>query len=60
MTWKEILDSTDSSYVYNKAYKIELNRRGLISCSRCPYHRKENREPMQRTWKVFRKTQWKS
>lgn len=39
---KETSKNTNNRSSYNKLYKRELESNGLISCSRCKYHRGEN------------------
>jgi len=34
---------TTNRYVFNKVYKINLERNGKIRCSYCPYHKGENK-----------------
>lgn len=57
---KEIMDSTDNSAYYKKARKAYLAQKGVINCTFCPYHAKENMERVpQKNWKKFRKHRWK-
>lgn len=39
---KRLVKTTTSRYEFNRAYKMHLEHKGEIYCSRCPYHRKEN------------------
>lgn len=52
---------TTNSSVYNKAKKMVMENKGIINCSRCPYHRHENDVYYRdRNWKIYRKTQYKA
>lgn len=48
---KTLMESTDSSKIYNRARKYYLEGMGEISCVFCPYHEKENAHKYQRSWK---------
>lgn len=39
---KKELETTTNRTVYNRAYKINLERTGKIRCSMCKYHKGEN------------------
>jgi hypothetical protein len=39
---KEIVKSTINRSVFNRAYKLHLEKTGKIRCSYCPYHKGEN------------------
>ena len=39
---KEIYETTSNRSIYNKVRKSYLEKRGLLRCSWCPYHLKEN------------------
>ena len=57
---KEKLDKESNSYVFNKAYKMYLEGRG-INCAFCKYHYSENEErKASRSWKLKTKKrrQW--
>lgn len=59
---KKIMDTTTNSRVYKRAYKRYLESKGKIYCSYCPYHEYENCDKNVgsfRSWKNYRKTQWK-
>ena len=44
MKAKKIVDETTNRGEFNRAYKFYLEHKsGGINCSRCPYHRGENR-----------------
>jgi hypothetical protein len=45
MRFKAEAESTTNKSVYRKARKAELERRGEINCSRCPFHDGENHGP---------------
>ena len=40
---KKTMDTTNNSTVYNRNRKNYLEKKGLIRCSYCQYHRGENR-----------------
>jgi len=42
MKVKKIVDSTTNRYVFNRAYKEYLERKGKIRCSYCQFHKNEN------------------
>lgn len=55
-----IVKNTGDSRTYNRSIKVLRERRGELSCSRCPYHRGSNSRTFRVTnWKHYRKTQWK-
>jgi hypothetical protein len=39
---KKVLDNTTNRGEFNRAYKMHLEQKGKIHCSRCGYHRGEN------------------
>ncbi len=54
---------TTNSPLYNKVSKRAKEQRGEISCSWCPYHRKENynwSSRNERNWKQYRDSQYKA
>jgi len=54
------LKSTTDSSVYKKQRKKYLAKKGLINCSICPPHKKENATKKDyMSWKRHRKTKWK-
>lgn len=61
MRWQKELHETSNSSVYKKARKLFLENNCSINCAYCPYHRRENfiRHNDHRTWKKYRKTQYK-
>jgi len=54
------MDTTDNQGVYKRARKRQLENEAKIDCSYCHYHRGENAEKYQRSWKKLRKTQYKT
>lgn len=42
MKVKKVVDSTTNRYVFNRAYKEYLERKGKIHCSYCKFHKNEN------------------
>lgn len=60
MKTKEIMKNTSNLGLYNKARKMYLSNQGLISCSICPYNKRENANKRDyRSWKYHRRTQYK-
>lgn len=59
--YKAEMDYTTNNSVYNKNRKHYLENICEIRCARCPYHGGENhsRKSIQRSWKKYRKTQYK-
>lgn len=61
-TTKEEMDVTGNRCVYNRLRKQYLNKKGLIRCSLCGYHKNENTTPYYhrkyRSWKEIKRTQW--
>lgn len=57
----KLLKEESNSSVYSKIRKFDLERRGLISCAYCPYHKRENDHSgrYDRSWKNHRRTQYK-
>ena len=58
--FKNEMDTTDNQGVYKRARKRQLENEAKIDCSYCHYHRGENAEKYQRSWKKLRKTQYKT
>jgi len=55
---------TTNNSVYNKTRKWYLEATGTIRCAYCPYNKHENKrygpwKRGQRSWKNYRKTQYK-
>jgi len=60
MTIPEEMEYTSNRSVFNKCRKWYLESIGEIHCTRCPYHKGENRyQRVKRNWKEYRKTQYK-
>jgi hypothetical protein len=62
LSFREVMDFTSNSCLYNRYRKMFLESERIISCSRCPYHKSENfrrRRHAQRSWKEYRRTQYK-
>lgn len=52
MRAKDLMDRTINPQLYNKTSKLHLDNEGKIHCSRCAYHRGENKSRTpRRSWK---------
>ncbi len=61
MAYKKLVDTTDDPQQYKKAYRIYIADK-YMRCSICLPHRSENRINRgrdSRSWKTYRKTQYK-